>query len=557
MATHHNRRNRILILGLSATAVFFACHCFHWYRQVIDDAYISFRYARNLCDGMGLVFNPGEQVEGFSNLSWVLIASLGLSTGCDPALFAKLVALASGVGSILCVYWCFNLFAPREPTLFRIAAPLLLATSSFLCYWTFSGMETAFFGFLLILGVCLNSRETEGSHPASAWILGLACLTRPEGAGFVLVFLAVTNLQRARSKTLLTSYNLKLHGILAALAAAFVGFRLIYYGDWVPNTYYAKMALPFQERNLAYLLDFFFIHGAALSIVMAFALPAFVIHWGKKAWPIVALLAFNWFFIACAPDWMPNYRFHSHTLPLLVLVVGLGSWTIVKRLAARSALLGAGAAVAIWALLLFHAITNVSYDTISDYNQLRPSTRKPVDWILRIPRKIDEGIAPPLLEQAFFLMENTTEEMTVGLRDIGFSAYASRCRVHDRAMLVNRLAPAYFAALSDDSVRTFAHGALRESIEDQDPDYFLYPPFAHLSSDLWSRAADSVYRNYFAGRMEIVRTEGRRLGRVEVFRKKGLTWRPAREELIAKYEKLVHENPACKVLKKRLDELRR
>src|SRR4051794_35154349 len=41
--------------------------------QMVDDAYISFRYARNLADGFGLVFNPGEQVEGFSNLLWTLL----------------------------------------------------------------------------------------------------------------------------------------------------------------------------------------------------------------------------------------------------------------------------------------------------------------------------------------------------------------------------------------------------------------------------------------------------------------------------------------------------
>jgi tetratricopeptide (TPR) repeat protein len=47
-------------------AVYLA-HAFY-YRGLIDDAFISFRYARNL----GLVFNPGERVEGYTNLLWVL-----------------------------------------------------------------------------------------------------------------------------------------------------------------------------------------------------------------------------------------------------------------------------------------------------------------------------------------------------------------------------------------------------------------------------------------------------------------------------------------------------
>lgn len=565
MAKHQNMRNRIYTLCLLGTIAFFAYHCFHWYRHVTDDAYISFRYARNLCDGMGLVFNIGERIEGFSNFTWVLISAIGLSAGCDPALFAKLIGLASGIVSILCVYWCFNLFSPSKspssallaPLPAPLMAPLLIATSSFVCYWTFSGMETAFFGLLLTLGIFLNSRETEASHPTSAWIFGLLCLTRPEGVGFVLVYFGVINLQRAWRKELLTPYNLKLHGILLAMGAALLGFRLIYYGDWVPNTFYAKMALPFQDRNLAYLSDFFITHSPALSIVMVFALPAFVMTWGKKAWPIVALLIFNWFFIACSPDWMPNYRFHTHTLPVLFLVIGLGSSAILKTLARRSSILALCASVAIWAFVAFHVVTNVSYDTVSDYNQLRPSTRKPADWITQIPRKVDEGIAPPLLEQAIFLIENTSEQMTVGLRDIGFTCYASRCRVHDRAMLVNRLAPQYFTALTKSSVESFAHGALREDLKEQNPDYFLYPPFTSLSADRWARTADSVYRNHFANYMELVQTKRRRLGQVEIYRKKGLTWRPTRDALIGKYEKLVDENSACKVLKKRLEELRR
>src|SRR5438105_2557104 len=41
--------------------------------DIIDDAYISFRYAWNFAHGQGLVFNPGEHVEGFTNLSWTLL----------------------------------------------------------------------------------------------------------------------------------------------------------------------------------------------------------------------------------------------------------------------------------------------------------------------------------------------------------------------------------------------------------------------------------------------------------------------------------------------------
>src|SRR5207247_899918 len=40
---------------------------------LVDDAFISFRYAQHLVDGYGLVFNPGERVEGYTNFLWTMI----------------------------------------------------------------------------------------------------------------------------------------------------------------------------------------------------------------------------------------------------------------------------------------------------------------------------------------------------------------------------------------------------------------------------------------------------------------------------------------------------
>jgi arabinofuranosyltransferase len=37
-----------------------------------DDGFISFRYAQNLAEGRGLVYNAGEYVEGYTNLLWTL-----------------------------------------------------------------------------------------------------------------------------------------------------------------------------------------------------------------------------------------------------------------------------------------------------------------------------------------------------------------------------------------------------------------------------------------------------------------------------------------------------
>ena len=47
-------------------------------RWLSDDAFISFRYAHNVVDGHGLVFNSGEYVEGYTNLLWTLLMAFGM-----------------------------------------------------------------------------------------------------------------------------------------------------------------------------------------------------------------------------------------------------------------------------------------------------------------------------------------------------------------------------------------------------------------------------------------------------------------------------------------------
>src|SRR5437868_7084707 len=63
-------------------------------RFVQDDAYISFRYAKNFAEGHGLVFNIGGHTEGYSNFLWTLIMSLPIRLRVDPAAASIGIGLA-------------------------------------------------------------------------------------------------------------------------------------------------------------------------------------------------------------------------------------------------------------------------------------------------------------------------------------------------------------------------------------------------------------------------------------------------------------------------------
>src|SRR4029453_5831418 len=62
-------------------------------RLTLDDAYITFRYARHLAEGYGLgAWNrTGEHVEGYSSLLWTLLLAGAARLGVDVRLASKVL----------------------------------------------------------------------------------------------------------------------------------------------------------------------------------------------------------------------------------------------------------------------------------------------------------------------------------------------------------------------------------------------------------------------------------------------------------------------------------
>ena len=94
------RRSHAGLLVLLSLTFLWALHN----RFIQDDAFISFRYARNLVDGHGLVFNPGERVEGYTNFLWTVLMAVSLALDADPVRFSWVVGLLLFPGSIYLTY---------------------------------------------------------------------------------------------------------------------------------------------------------------------------------------------------------------------------------------------------------------------------------------------------------------------------------------------------------------------------------------------------------------------------------------------------------------------
>src|SRR5262249_52151509 len=89
-------------LGAALALGFLLVHALS-FRFAVDDAWISFRYARNLISGHGLVLHRGDAVEGYSNFLWVLLSAAGMAAGIEPLLWARIMGFLAAAATALLV----------------------------------------------------------------------------------------------------------------------------------------------------------------------------------------------------------------------------------------------------------------------------------------------------------------------------------------------------------------------------------------------------------------------------------------------------------------------
>src|SRR5579884_3270545 len=344
-------RPRYLTLCLWLSVVLFLLLCHRVFVYAPDDAYITFRYAKNLAEGYGPVFNRlapvSERTEGYScPLFMVLMALLyKLPMGLDLLVKAKLLGVGLGLGVLV----LGQRLARRVglPLWAQAAFPLLLAAHPNFLINSMDGMETSLAALLTTLAVLLfldgGREETEGNAGTSRWrrpsafsLSALAfagcALTRPEGILFGLAALGVLVVGRRGRLGAREGRWLLLFGLPVV---SFLLWRHWYYGLWLPNTYYAKNP-PLEEalvRGGQYLLSTFFTYAyQPLYIAVAVGWWALVVagagadRFRRPPYILVPLLgvAQILFVLRAGGDWMSGWRYMGPVLPLLMLLMVVG-----------------------------------------------------------------------------------------------------------------------------------------------------------------------------------------------------------------------------------------
>jgi len=227
------------------------------YYVLFDDAMISMRYAWNLAHGNGLVWNPGERVEGFTNPLWVGFMAL-FHLFPIPADKISLYIQWSGA-----IFLAVNLYFVKTITeefsdslLVMLAAVTITASYGPLDTWGLLGMEVSLLVLVTSVAVWMVLRtDPKRFNPWTYILLAVSTLVRVDMAVPYLVILGMMFFVQPKFRKQHLIWGL---GLLFLFVGGQTLARYLYYGEWLPNTYYLKLeGFPFSLRILRGLYTLF------------------------------------------------------------------------------------------------------------------------------------------------------------------------------------------------------------------------------------------------------------------------------------------------------------
>jgi len=306
----------------------------HFFNATYDDAFIPFRYAANLVAGHGLVFNPGERVEGYSNFLWTVALAVPTWLGVGRSelgmlLFAKLCGVVFNTATLLLLLG----FAPgKDARVGRVSVPIAavyVATCAPFLMWGVGGLETPLVTLLLVGAILLYDREAAlpRSHSGSAMMLLGAALTRPEPVVLAAVFTLLRLLPNDRTPRRSWREVLGYFLTFAVPYGVFLCWRWMYYGQLLPNTYYAKVYTDHRAsvRGLDYVVHAFSDLNWTALLLLSVACIVLGRRWSRRVTVLIALLAVHLAGVVYeGGDWMPAYRLLVPAVPIVGLVVREG-----------------------------------------------------------------------------------------------------------------------------------------------------------------------------------------------------------------------------------------
>jgi len=444
--------------------------------RTVDDAYITFRYARNLLAGNGFVFNSGEPILGTTTpLFTLLLAAVGLFTGGAQAPFPEIAlglsALVDGFSAILLLKIGQRLGAVWAGA----AAALAWAIAPFSVTFAIGGLETSFYVFLL-LAACWAYLEKR--YPLAALLAALSLLTRPDALLLTLplaldrIFLSLRRGEPRpqRNETLLFALPL----------LAWALFAWLYFGSPVPQSLLAKSAayhlppLSAFVRLLQHYATPFLEHlsfGLGWVKVGLLLFPFLFLAGARAAfkrergiWP---LAAFPWiYFIAFAVANPLIFRWYlTPPLPFYFLFILIGLQTVELDLFKYFKLNSPRVMNIVYALAFIFPLLSLRGWTLHPGQQPdRPAPEMAWIELELLYKQAAEHLAPELAARP--------QPLTIAAGDVGVLGYFTDARILDLVGLNSPETLIYYP-LDENFYGDFIYAISPDLIINERPDYVV------------------------------------------------------------------------------------
>lgn len=405
-----------------------------------DDAYISFRYARNLAAGLGPVYNPGVEppVEGYSEFLWVVLMALGEWLGVGPELASRVLSVMAGVVLVTLTVSLLGRRCEGAPAAL-LASSLFVGCLPPLSVWSTGGMGTMAFSLAILVAF-----ERLFADPERARLLGAALATtaavllRADGAYWVLVVAGAGCVGGLVGRRPQLARSALFAGLVAAVVLALhLLWRHSFYDDFLPNTARAKVGISELglKRGAHYVTHFLLTFpGAlvALLLPLLFALRGSLREAWVPLWIVIATFAYS---MLVGGDFMCFARFLVPSLPFLALLLGTGLAHLERRAGSvPTGLLGGACALIVVLPAFDRAASPQSWREHFDFRwNVWDEFRSELGQWQRMKAQAEEWA---MLGRALALHTRRGESLVCGA--IGAVGYYSNLFIYDQHGLVTR-----------------------------------------------------------------------------------------------------------------------
>lgn len=427
----------------------------------LDDAWIHYQFARNISQGFGFSYNPGEPMPGSTAPLWtLLLAGVGLVN--DNFLLPSLLLSATFLLATLWLTYGFTYWLTRNLFVATLAALVLLLSGRFL--WAgLAGMETTAFAALSLAAVWSYSRQ--GLRPGPAFLFALAGQLRPEGHALFALAVADSTVtwwqqtaaagvknKEAQSAAVEKWPLIGAFLVYALITLPYVLFSLSVTGHPLPNTFYAKAGSEhfFSVRTLRESLALHWQDNAVVLLLLPFGI-----------WPLLrrARLVAAWLFgLLLVTPIIVDFIWHHgrYTLPLIpfqIIVAAVGWYWLLERWPQRKAVLAPVLAL----LLIVAGLWHLPY------------------WARMLGHNTNE-ILQVDVAMGHWLADNTPADALIAVDDIGAIVFISQRRVLDLNGLVS---PEMWPVIRGEPRGRPRNEAKARLLSQLQPDYLAVFPLWH------------------------------------------------------------------------------